>query len=62
MRVNHRVENGSFGQRLEELVPRVGLEIAALTRRSVAPPKPQVILCGTAAYRINQYLFDRSRH
>lgn len=59
---SRRAEHGSFRARSDELVPMVGLETSPMAQSPAEPARAVVGLRGSAAYRINQYLFDRSLH
>ena len=56
----HRVDDGSFRERVEDLVPLLGTERSPMNKIRVETPTAVAGLRGSAAYRINQYLFDRS--
>lgn len=58
---SRRVEYGSFRARMDELVPLLGIDSSPLAQGPDEPPRAAVGPRGSAAYRINQYLFDRSR-
>ena len=57
-----RARNGSVGQRAADLVPRIRLELAIRKQQRDEPSDVDAKLIGTAAYLINQYLFESSRH
>lgn len=56
------MQNGSFGQSPDELVPGMRLDLATGEPRPNEPDEVDVKLIGTSAYLINQYLFESSRH
>ena len=53
---------GSVGQRADDLVPRIRHELATRRQRRDEPAEGDAKLSGTAAYLINQYLFESSPH
>lgn len=54
-------QNGSFRQRADLLVPRLRPEVAADALRPDQPHEAEAKAIGTAAYLVNQYLFERAR-
>lgn len=62
MRASRREENGSFRERMDDLVPLLGSEDPATSRDPDEAPDIIIGARGSIAYRINQYLFERSRH
>lgn len=62
MRASRRVEFGSFRERREDLVPLLGTDTSPTSQGPDETPIAVIGVRGSAAYQINQYLFERSRH
>ena len=61
MRASRRIrQDGSFRERVEDLVPLIGTEASPTGKDPVKPPRAAERLRGTVAHQLNQYLFERS--
>jgi hypothetical protein len=61
MRANRRIiQDGSFREPVEDLVPLIGTDAPPMAKSPVKPPRAAAGLRGTVAHHINQYLFERS--
>ena len=59
---SRRVEYGSFRERLDELVPMLGLDPSPMGQDAEETPRAFAGPRGSAAYVINQFLYEHSRH
>jgi hypothetical protein len=61
MRASRRIiQDGSFRERVEDLVPLIGTDASPTAKSLVKPLKAAAGLRGTVAHQLNQYLFERS--